>query len=72
MSLVEERLDAVRRVPLAALPTPVQDTPRLAAASGRCSGTPSGPTRGTGIVILTNGLGGGALWTRLAAATGDL
>ena len=30
MSLVEERLASVPRVPLAALPTPVQDTPRLA------------------------------------------
>lgn len=30
MSLVEERLDAVPRVPLAALPTPLQDAPRLA------------------------------------------
>ena len=30
------------------------------------------PTRGTGIVILTNGLGGGELWTRLVAAIGDL
>lgn len=30
------------------------------------------PSRGTGIVILTNGLGGGALWTRLVAAIGDL
>lgn len=30
------------------------------------------PSRGTAIVILTNGLGGGALWTRLVAAIGDL
>ena len=30
------------------------------------------PSRGTGIVILTNGLGGGELWTRLVAAIGDL
>jgi len=30
------------------------------------------PERGTGIVILTNGLGGGELWTRLVAAVGDL
>jgi CubicO group peptidase (beta-lactamase class C family) len=30
------------------------------------------PARGTGIVILTNGLGGGPLWTRLVAAIGDL
>ncbi len=30
------------------------------------------PSRGTGLVILTNGLGGGALWTRLVAAIGDL
>ena len=30
------------------------------------------PSRGTGIVILTNGLGGGALWTRLVAAIGDV
>jgi CubicO group peptidase (beta-lactamase class C family) len=30
------------------------------------------PGRGTGIVILTNGLGGGELWTRLIAAVGDL
>jgi CubicO group peptidase (beta-lactamase class C family) len=30
------------------------------------------PERGTGIVILTNGLGGGELWTRLIAAVGDL
>ena len=30
------------------------------------------PSRGTGIVILTNGLGGSALWTRLVAAVGDL
>jgi len=30
------------------------------------------PSRGTGIVILTNGLGGGELWTRLVAAVGDL
>ena len=29
-------------------------------------------SRGTGIVVLTNGLGGGALWTRLVAAIGDL
>ena len=34
MSLVEERLEAVRRVPLAALPTPVQEAPRLAARLG--------------------------------------
>ncbi|HPA52440.1 MAG TPA: pyridoxal-phosphate dependent enzyme, partial [Thermoanaerobaculia bacterium] len=34
MSLVGDRLDAVRRVPLAALPTPVQDAPRLAAHLG--------------------------------------
>jgi CubicO group peptidase (beta-lactamase class C family) len=37
----------------------------------RCYGQLS-PARGTGIVILTNGLGGGALWTRLVAAIGDL
>ena len=30
------------------------------------------PSRGTGIVVLTNGLGGGALWTRLVAAIGDV
>ena len=30
------------------------------------------PEWGTGIVILTNGLGGGELWTRLIAAVGDL
>ena len=30
------------------------------------------PSRGTGIVVLTNGLGGGPLWTRLVAAIGDL
>jgi len=30
------------------------------------------PSRGTGIVVLTNGLGGGELWTRLVAAIGDL
>lgn len=30
------------------------------------------PGRGTGIVILTNGLGGGELWTRLVSAIGDL
>jgi CubicO group peptidase (beta-lactamase class C family) len=30
------------------------------------------PERGTGLVILTNGLGGGELWTRLVAAVGDL
>jgi CubicO group peptidase (beta-lactamase class C family) len=30
------------------------------------------PSRGTGVVILTNGLGGGELWTRLVAAIGDL
>jgi CubicO group peptidase (beta-lactamase class C family) len=29
------------------------------------------PARGTGIVVLTNGLGGGPLWTRLVAAIGD-
>jgi len=29
------------------------------------------PSRGTGIVILTNGLGGGDLWTRVIAAFGD-
>ena len=29
------------------------------------------PSRGTGIVILTNGLGGGELWTRVIAAFGD-
>ncbi|HMM36171.1 MAG TPA: D-cysteine desulfhydrase family protein [Thermoanaerobaculia bacterium] len=34
MSLVEERLEAVRRVPLAALPTPLQDAPRLASHLG--------------------------------------
>ncbi len=37
----------------------------------RCYGQLS-PSRGTGIVVLTNGLGGGALWTRLVAAIGDL
>jgi CubicO group peptidase (beta-lactamase class C family) len=30
------------------------------------------PSRGTGIVIMTNGTGGGELWTRLVAAIGDL
>jgi len=30
------------------------------------------PGRGTGIVIMTNGLSGGELWTRLVAAIGDL
>ncbi len=30
------------------------------------------PTRGSGLVILTNGLQGGELWTRLVAAIGDL
>ncbi len=30
------------------------------------------PARGTGIVILTNGLSGGELWTRLIAAIGDV
>jgi hypothetical protein len=30
------------------------------------------PGRGTGIVVMTNGLGGGELWTRLIAAIGDL
>jgi CubicO group peptidase (beta-lactamase class C family) len=30
------------------------------------------PERGTGIVVMTNGLGGGELWTRLIAAVGDL
>ena len=30
------------------------------------------PCRGSGIVILTNGSGGGELWTRLVAAIGDL
>lgn len=30
------------------------------------------PTRGSGIVILTNGTQGGELWTRLVAAVGDL
>ena len=30
------------------------------------------PGRGTGIVVMTNGLGGGELWTRLIAAVGDL
>lgn len=30
------------------------------------------PARGTGIVVLTNGLGGGELWTRLISAVGDL
>ena len=34
MSLVEDRLDAVPRVPLAALPTPLQDAPRLARRLG--------------------------------------
>jgi CubicO group peptidase (beta-lactamase class C family) len=29
------------------------------------------PTRGTGIVILTNGTNGGELWTRLVASVGD-
>ncbi len=28
--------------------------------------------RGTGVVVLTNGLGGGELWTRLISAVGDL
>ena len=37
----------------------------------RCFGQFS-PGRGTGIVILTNGLGGGELWTRLVSAVGDL
>jgi CubicO group peptidase (beta-lactamase class C family) len=30
------------------------------------------PSRKTGIVIMTNGLGGGDLWTRLVSAMGDL
>jgi CubicO group peptidase (beta-lactamase class C family) len=30
------------------------------------------PGRGTGIVIMTNGLGGGELWTRIVSAIGDL
>ena len=30
------------------------------------------PERGTGIVVMTNGVGGGELWTRLIAAVGDL
>ena len=30
------------------------------------------PGRGSGIVILTNGLGGGELWTRLISTVGDL
>ncbi len=30
------------------------------------------PARGTGIVILTNGLSGGELWTRLVSVVGDL
>ncbi len=30
------------------------------------------PTRGSGIVIMTNGAGGGELWTRLISAVGDL
>ncbi|MBK9062445.1 MAG: beta-lactamase family protein [Acidobacteria bacterium] len=30
------------------------------------------PERGTGIVMMTNGLGGGELWTRLISAVGDL
>ncbi|MGA7991946.1 MAG: serine hydrolase, partial [Thermoanaerobaculia bacterium] len=30
------------------------------------------PERGTGIVVMTNGLGGGELWTRLISAVGDL
>jgi len=30
------------------------------------------PSRGSGIVIMTNGLGGGDLWTRLICAVGDL
>ena len=30
------------------------------------------PGRGTGIVVMTNGLGGSELWTRLIAAVGDL
>jgi len=34
MSLVEERLEAVGRVPLAVLPTPLQEAPRLAAHLG--------------------------------------
>jgi CubicO group peptidase (beta-lactamase class C family) len=29
------------------------------------------PVRGTGLVIMTNGLGGGELWTRLVSRTGD-
>lgn len=30
------------------------------------------PTRGSGIVVLTNSLGGGELWTRLVSVVGDL
>jgi hypothetical protein len=30
------------------------------------------PARGTGLVIMTNGAGGGELWTRLVSAFGDL
>jgi len=30
------------------------------------------PTRGSGLVVLTNGSQGGELWTRLVAAIGDL
>lgn len=30
------------------------------------------PSRGTGIVIMTNGMGGGELWTRVVAAIGHL
>jgi CubicO group peptidase (beta-lactamase class C family) len=37
----------------------------------RCFGQFS-PGRGSGIVILTNGLGGGELWARLVNAVGDL
>ena len=30
------------------------------------------PARGTGLVIFTNGMGGGELWTRLVNRVGDL
>ena len=41
-------------------------------ASGAGAPEDAVPARGSGLVILTNGINGGELWTRLVAAIGDL
>jgi CubicO group peptidase (beta-lactamase class C family) len=54
--------------------TPVGDVVHHSGANStgfRCFAQFS-PGRGTGLVILTNGLSGGELWTRLVSAVGDL